>query len=57
MNQGRIYREKAAQLRAAARATSNFAVSVELNAAADRYDRLADIAKPPPPPPSESPRH
>lgn len=50
MNQQRIYREKAAQLRAAAQATSNFAVSVELEAAAERYDRLADVTKPPPVP-------
>jgi hypothetical protein len=45
MSPDQTYREKAAWLRAAAQETSNFAISVELYAAADRYDRLADVAE------------
>lgn len=48
-----VYREKAARLREAAKDTSNFAISVELSAAAGRYDRLADFAENPPPRPEE----
>lgn len=44
-----IYRAKAARLREAAQEASNFAISVELYAAADRYDRLADFAEHPAP--------
>ena len=48
-----VYREKATRLREAAQETSNIAMSVELYAAADRYDRLADFAENPPPTPDD----
>ena len=37
------YRQKAAELRVAAKRTSNFIVSVELEKAADNYDKLAEL--------------
>jgi len=48
-----VYREKATRLREAAQETSNIAMSVELYAAADRYDRLADFAENPRPTPDD----
>jgi hypothetical protein len=39
------YRQKAAELRVAAKRTSNFIVSVELEKAADNYDKLAELVE------------
>jgi hypothetical protein len=39
------YRQKAAELRVAARQTSNFIVSVELEKAAENYDKLAELVE------------
>ena len=39
------YRQKAAELRAAADRSSNFSIRCDLLDAADNYDRLADFAE------------
>lgn len=39
------YREKAAELRTVAERTSDFAASVELETAADNYDKLANFVE------------
>jgi hypothetical protein len=55
MSPREIYREKAARLREAAQEATNFAISVELYAAADRYEPLADFAATPPDRPAAQP--